>query len=484
MIRPSWAPGDSVSEAFRVLVSGRPEAALVVSRDHRTSRAQVWELADSLAAVLGSTDLASGEVVGLAMANGPVFLSALLAIRRIGCAVLMLDVSSPPAERLRIARCLGARGIVTCESAWSRDGGEARYESCGLTRRHLARVDSEIAVVKLTSGSTGCPRGVVTPERALIADDAALASTMGLEADERIVASVPMSFSYGLSSIAMPALMRGSVVVVPHESTPLGAFLAARELRATFFPTVPSYLGALTKLKETPVLPSSMRLVVSAGAPLSSRVATWFRQRFGLPVHAFYGASECGGICYDRGGGAAERGSVGTPVDGVCVDLQGEGGCGVVVVRSPAVSCGYLPSADPQLAGGRFVTSDRGSWVDGELVLRGRLDDQINVKGMKVDPQEVESVLSQVDGVEEVVVLGVPRRDGHGQVVRAVLTGDPASLNSEHLRMWCRGRLARHKIPSSFAVVDAIPRTSRGKIDREFLVDLHTEGAAQRTHVP
>src|SRR5262249_22302960 len=156
-----------------------------------------------------------------------------------------------------------------------------------------------------------------------------------------------------------------------------------------------------------------------------------FRETFGLPVHVFYGASECGGICYDREGGAGERGTVGTPVEGVEVELvacgegktAGQGGRGAV--RSPAVPPSYVCGADPRLAGGRLVASDFAVWSGGELALSGRLDDLINVKGKKVDPREVETVLAQLPGVDEVAVLGLPMPERGGEVVRAVIACRP-----------------------------------------------------------
>jgi long-chain acyl-CoA synthetase len=217
-----------------------------------------------------------------------------------------------------------------------------------------------------------------------------------------------------------------------------------------------------------------------------------FREVFGLPVHVFYGASECGGICYDREGGAGERGTVGTPVEGVTVTLAPsigdiapnaeDGGptadAGRVTVRSASVAQGYLPDADPRLAGGRFVTSDFAGWRGGELVLRGRLDDLINVKGKKVDPREVEAVLAGLPGVEEVAVVGVRLAGRGSEAVRAVIACRPGALSPEQVLHWCRGHLAAHKVPRSVILVPEMPRTPRGKIDRPALLAM--EGTAGR----
>src|SRR5262249_30644479 len=144
--------------------------------------------------------------------------------------------------------------------------------------------------------------------------------------------------------------------------------------------------------------PKTLSKVIFAGARLAPEDARAFRERFDRPVHVFYGASECGGITYDREGGAAERGTVGTPVDGVTVGLDD----GTVTVASAAVALGHVPTARPSLQDRTFRTADRATWsASGELLLLGRADAVINVEGKKVEPREVESVLGNMPGVRE-----------------------------------------------------------------------------------
>jgi len=266
--------------------------------------------------------------------------------------------------------------------------------------------------------------------------------------------------------------MRGSPLVLPEGSSPFDTVDAAQQLGVTFLPTVPAYLQAMLRMTTPPPLPESVRLVISAGAPLPAVTAARFREVYGRPVHVFYGASEVGGICFDREGQAAERGTLGTPVERVEVSLEavegGDGGEGLVVVRSPSVSPGYFPQSDPCLAGGRFKTSDLGFLRNAELVLAGRIDDLVNVRGKKVNPREVEQVLSGLSGVAEAVVLAVPAPEGIGDMVRAVVACDQ-QVSVEAIHAWCRDRLAPHKVPRSVIRVDAIPRTDRGKLDRTAL---------------
>ena len=297
---------------------------------------------------------------------------------------------------------------------------------------------------------------------------------MGLGDDERILAAVPLSHSYGLSSVAMPALVRGSTIVVPAESTPMSPMLTVERQGVTFIPSVPANLGPLVKLNAPPPLPPTVRRVVSAGAPLPPRTAIRFKEIFGRPIHVFYGSSECGGICYDREGDAGEAGSVGTPVDGVRVTLEAAdaGAGGAVTIESPAVARAYFPRPDSRLANGSFRSRDLGRWVGDRLQLIGRIDDLVNIRGNNVNPREVEEVLSEIDGVDEVAALGVPAAHGEGEMLRAVIACAPGRFDEATLRSWCRQRLADYKVPRSLVLVERLPRTERGKLDRAALLNL------------
>lgn len=462
---------DPLLRAFDRLVRRDPAAPLLLTPERRATVGDVEALAGTVGRSLTAAGIAPGALVGLAAANGPGMLASFLALLRAGLAVLLLDDQTPEAEALRIVGALGAAGLLRCPAGWP--GGPADWSftaaaQVGTEPRRLP----DVAVVKLTSGSTGAPRGIVTPAEALLADDEALTATMGIRPDDRLLATVPFSHSYGLSSLVVPALVRGTVLVMPEESSLFDPFFAGGRAGATVFPTVPAYLDALLRLSEPPARPPGLRLVLTAGAPLRPETSRRFHDTFGLPVHVFYGASECGGICYDREGGAAERGTVGAPVEGVKVTLvPEEEDEGVVTVESAAVSRGYLPAPDPCLADGRFTAGDTGVWQDGELALKGRRDDQINIKGKKVNPREVEGVLAELPGVDEVAVLGVPspRSPQQGEVLRAVVACRPGCLSAGDVLGWCRARLAPHKVPRSILFVPELPRTPRGKLDRPAL---------------
>ena len=464
--------GNLIVSAFEKLAARRASDAIAVSRGCSLSFGQLDSLAGAVAARLADDLGAPGGIVGLAAPNGSAFLAGLLALRRAGQCVLLLDPLAPPEEQQRVVTVMDAAGVLCCDTPWPASSASFRLFPRGEKGRR-APLPRDIAVVKLTSGSTGVPRGVATREEALLADEEALALAMGLRDGDRLLAAIPMSHSYGFTTLALSALIRGLTLVLPEDQSPFAPLAAAHDLRASVFPTVPAWLGGLVRISQPPPWPGVIRLVISAGAVLSSSLAAQFREMYALPVHAFYGSSECGGICYDRDGGAAERGTVGSAVEGVRITLEpwdeAEAGEGLVTVESPAVAQTYVPEPEPALGAGRFQTSDVGTWHEGELALRRRVGQVINIRGRKVDPTEVEAVLARLPGVVEVVVLGVGAPERGHEVVRAVVACPSGQLRYEDVAAWCRPRLADHKVPRSVIIVDAIPRTSRGKIDRAAL---------------
>lgn len=470
---------DPILQSFDHLARKSPERPLVTGRD--TARAgEIAHLSHGLGERLQQHGFPHGVPIGLAIGNGPAFLAALLALLRCRLPALLLGDRVGALEGRRILEQLGAAACVEADP-WADRPDRFSFDpvrSGERSRRHV--LDPDITVVKLTSGSTGEPRGVLATSHSLVADEAALARAMELQPGERVLAAIPMAHSYGLSSVALPALIRGFLLAVPESGAPFDGLRLVRRAGVSFLPTVPAFLDVLLRTAAPPPRPPELRLVVSAGAPLPPPVAERFRAVYGMPVHVFYGATESGGITYDRIGDAAERGTVGPPVDGVRIDLEDEtasrpDGCGGLVVRSPAVASGYHPVSDPRLGAGRFVTGDLARWRGDEIELHGRLDDLINVRGRKVNPREIERVLLQHDRVHEAAIVALPV--GTTEVrIRAVVGCDPTRVTQAELLDWCRSRLADYKVPRSLVLVESLPRTARGKPDRAALVELATTG--------
>jgi len=458
---------DHLVMMFEQLRARRGGDPLVIGAGAPATVADVDALAGLVAGILDRTGHPSGAPLGLLAPNGPGFLAGLLALLRTHRPAVLLDPLDWPRK---IDETLGPLPILRVARGWPRSQADFSViqPEPGDGGRVPAELPARTAIVKLTSGSAGEPRGVAVTVEALLADDTALRACTRIAHSDRLMGAIPFSHSYGLSSLVIPALAEGVPLVIPDASGPFAPLEAARRFEATVLHTVPAWIAALVRLIETPRLPDSLRLVIAAGSPLSPSAALTFRRRTGRAVHAFYGATECGGIAYDPQGDAGERGTVGEPIPGVKVTLEPEPGLGPgagrVAVESEAIGLGYVGDDAP--FGGRIVTRDLACSDGAGLRLLGRVDDMINVHGRKVRPSEVEQVIAGIAGVEGVVVHAFHDAGAVEPSVRAVVACARGALTGPEILEQCRKRLSAFKVPRSVLFVEELPLTGRGKIDR------------------
>ncbi|HVS18537.1 MAG TPA: class I adenylate-forming enzyme family protein [Planctomycetota bacterium] len=460
---------DPFLSAFRAHAAADPACAACVSPARVRTRGDLAAQVESAATELAGRGVGPGAVVALSAPPGPAFVAAWLALRAREACALLIDSDAAPRERQRVVQHLGAGQLWVIEEAFDDAPLPGELTNAGTPSRACL---PEISTLKLTSGSTGLPSGVAVRASELLADSHNLIATMGLSGADRFLCTIPFSHSYGFSLLPASHCLLGARLLLPEGRDPLEV---ARLLGATVLPSVPAWFQARLGHSGESTLPEHLRLCISAGAQLSPRTARAWREQFGRPIHVFYGSSECGGITFDRVGDAAERGSVGTPVDNVRVELgpmrAGEP-LGIVRVSSEAVASGYHP-ADPErdarLGLGWFETEDLGRFEGGELLLRGRHSRWINVKGLKVDPREVEQALEDLPGLRDVVIVAQVLPTGHGEALRAIVACDEGALRYQDVVAWCRSRLAAHKVPRSVVLVHDLPRNERGKLDRQAL---------------
>jgi acyl-coenzyme A synthetase/AMP-(fatty) acid ligase len=320
-------------------------------------------------------------------------------------------------------------------------------------------------LIKLTSGTTGAPRAVLFTAEQLEADCDQVCETMGIGENDMNYGVVAFSHSYGFSNLVTPLLCRGVPLVAAEDALPRAILSGIAASGATVLPAVPAVFQALSGVDgDMPTL----RLCISAGAPLPPATARAFHARFGRKVHTFYGASECGGICYDTSEDEIETpGFVGRPLRGVHIEpLEG----GEIRVHSAAIGLGSLPvSVDGDLAGGAFRPSDLLEESVTGWRITGRRTDVINVGGKKVSPAEVESVLLAHPAVREAVVFGTSA-ESRTQAVCACVVAE-GEVSEAVLRAHCASRLASWQVPRTITRLGNMPVNARGKINRRELAE-------------
>lgn len=396
--------------------------------------------------------------------------------------VALGDVDSALAPMLRD---LGAQVIDSVEA-----GQPSQAESQGASTLSL----EDDALILFTSGTTGNPKGVVHTHRTLRAKWIALRQSLGLEKFRRTLCLLPTHFGHGLICNSLFPWLSGQELFLLPPFTPeavmqLGAILD--EHRITFLSSVPSVWRLAVKLARPPQAGTLERVFVGS-APLSAHlwreVQRWSGTR---EVCNAYGITETGswvagttvpdlepedgliGIPWGAVVAVTAEGSADRP-PGVG-ELSAAGQSGFIWLNTPSLMKGYLDRDDLTaecVRAGWFLTGDLG-FVDprGYLYLRGRVRDEINKGGAKVYPADIEAVVEQFPGVADFCCFAV--EDPHyGQNVGLALVmpkGDDDSIRNLH--EWLKAHLAEHQMPVRWHLLDNLPRTSRGKVNRDQIAD-------------
>ncbi len=420
------------------------DRAITTAVDGRTTtfreldaRAAAWRKAH-----LPAGEDMSGRAVVFAVPNGTVWLEIFIGLLQAGAVIAPLDAAEPPAAQRRLAESLRA-------SHWW--NGTALVE---LPRPRRFR-DPETSLIKLTSGTTGSPRPLVFTGNQVLADARQVTATMGIRQRDLNYALIPLGHSYGLGNLTLPLIAHGVPMVCGSAALPHAMVDDFARWRPTVFPGVPAIWRALAGSDLRADALASLRLGISAGAPLPPEVAREFHVRFGRHLHNFYGSSETGGIAYDAQGSATLAGQVGKALRGVRLVVAH--GQRLKVASAAVVTFGH----SRRLRGwGVWTMPDRVA-VDarGRLTLLGRRGGNVKIAGRRVGLADVEARLRRLPGVSDVWV-GVSA--GVDPMLGAVVATDRLSAD---LRAALQMDTPSWKIPKKLVVVPSLPLTVRGKTD-------------------
>jgi long-chain acyl-CoA synthetase len=467
-----------IAAAFEQICRDSPNRPLVYlpASDRVITALQLTEAAREIRAALDAAGVNPRGLIVTAIGNRIGYLATVLACLEHGQTLLPLDSGTSAAEISAASRRFGGSAILLASAQPLEGYGRLATLPHGLI---LALPDQDpgdtrhgaVALLKMTSGSSGAPRATLTSEDVLISDTRNLVSAMDVGANDVQIGAIPLSHAYGIGNIVVPLFTQGTAIVLRDAFVPQRLPDDARQFHARVFAGVPFMFDHFAKNPPPDGWPPTLTNLLSAGARLEVDAAEQFRRLFGVKIRPFYGTSETGGITFDGTDAPAADGMVGSALPGVSITLMPhegapEGG-GRVLVRGPAVIEGYADGDDPDsFVDGGFLTGDLGVFdTAGQLMLSGRVSSFVNVAGRKVQPDEVERILRLMDGISDVRVIGMAdERRGEQLVACLVVSGKRPSLMA--LRQFCGSHLASHKIPRSFVFLDAIPLTERGKTDR------------------
>ena len=466
---------------FAHLCEAQPERKLIhVPAERRSlTTTDVWRAHLAYSDAFRSTGLQPGQLLVLAVGNRVSLVPLFLAARSCGLAVAAVDGGTTAAELTHLVEHFEAAAAVApiteappLGSPQAIAGDLALVTSPGTVPPAYAGV----ALLKLTSGSTGLPKATRNTDAQLITDSEQIVRGMGIGCDDTQIAVIPLSHAYGTSVILVPLLLQGTPIVLRESFVPQQLPADAAVYGARVFAGVPYMFEYFLSNRPPAGWPATLRTLISAGAPLPRETVRAFAAAYGLKIHTFYGATESGGITYDASDEVHPFDTVGTPLPGVTVTLRADNeapaGGTRVHVRSAGVACGYVDDAGESFCDGGFLTGDYGTFDEqGRLRLTGRVSTFINVAGKKVQPREVEEALRQMPGVRDVRVMSAADPQRVERVVACLIVdrATAADVTTLAVRRFCSSRLAAYKIPRTVLCLDAMPLTPRGKTDRRAL---------------
>src|SRR5215475_3161085 len=471
-----------------------PDATAVVSAHRRLTYGEINAAANRLAWRLRGQGVGRGSVVGVCMERSAELVVALLGVLKAGAAYLPLDPDDP-AERLShmmtdsatpvvVARQVSDRlpvsevEVVTVESVDALGAEDISNPEAGVT-------GEAAAYVMYTSGSTGKPKGVVVPHRGIVNRLLWMQEEYRLSPADRVLQKTPFSFDVSVWEFFWPLMTGAAIVVAKPGGHKDPAYLVdvIVEHGVTTLHFVPSMLRVFL---ETPTVTKcvTLRQVFSSGEALPVDLPPRLFALLPAQLHNLYGPTEASvDVSYwnCRPDWTAPRVPIGRPVANTQLyigdqhgNLVPPGVGGELYIGGVQVADGYLNQ--PGLTTERFVPDPfRPGWrlyrtgdlarhlPDGSIEFLGRTDNQIKLRGLRVEPGEIEAEIQRSPGVRAAVVSL-----WDGQLVAHVEPSD-GELSTEDLRRFLARSLPDYMIPSSFVVVPAMPVTANGKLDRRAL---------------
>ncbi|HEX2076791.1 MAG TPA: amino acid adenylation domain-containing protein [Longimicrobium sp.] len=497
---PALLEEGTIPALFQAQARERPFAPALVHGHADVAYGELNRHANRVAHGLMAAGVRRGECVGICMARTPALVAAMLGVLKAGAAYVPMDPAHP-APRHRAALALsGARRVIT-DAASRASLGELPDSVAAATVAELEaeREDDpapragpgDLAYVIFTSGSTGGPKGVAIEHRAAAAMLAWVRELLG-EDRTAVLGSTPVTFDVSVGELLGTLCCGGSVVLVENALAPLPR--GRRVLAAPMTPT------AAAELLREGRLPAGVRSLLLGGEAVPPPLVGALAEA-GVPrIVNLWGPTEdttySSWAVLEPGN---DRVGIGRPIPGgrvyVLDGLHRHAGIGVpgeVWTAGAGVARGY--AGRPALTAEKFVpdpygppgarmyrTLDRGRWCeDGTLEYLGRMDAQVKVRGHRIELEEVEQALAAHPAVAHAAVA-VRGEGGAGRRLAGYLVALPGAAppTGPELRAFLRERLPEYMVPAVFAWMDALPRTTSGKLDRRALpeVDAGADGA-------
>ncbi|HET8681828.1 MAG TPA: AMP-binding protein [Micromonosporaceae bacterium] len=492
---PRLNAGVSLLEATIARFGGDRPA--IVTDDKTWSYADLLHRADQIAHVLTVDEgLASGGRVLVRGPNSPDFAAAVLGVWRAGGVVV------PATHRLTARELTPMTDVARIELAlvdhrfplsldrpvqmvtFGDDEWEVRLDKHPGAFTPVDTAGDDVAMIQFTSGTTGEPKGALHFHRDVLAmADVVGGQAIGIVSDDLVTSNRTMGFGYAFGALVAFPLRHGAAALILDDDSPAATFDAIARHGATVLMTSPPvYRAALAGAAGSSL--GRLRRATSGGEMLPAATSQAWYDRYGMRLVNLFGTTELTHAILGVGSDDTPHGSVGRPLPGYQARILGEDGrempvgeAGELAILGPT-GCRHLdhPRQSTAVRDGWTCTGDIAHVdADGYIWIHGRSDDLVIIDGCNVPPAEVEEVLLEFPGVGEAVVVGVALPEGENRLhAFLTCTAGLAGLD-DHLA----ASIEPAKIPEVIEVLDAMPRTTIGKVDRMRLRERATRAAAR-----
>jgi acyl-CoA synthetase (AMP-forming)/AMP-acid ligase II len=487
-------PGEPLAALLQPRLTEAP-ALLAPEDGSAVTHAELARRVGVLAGRLASAGVRRGDTVALVVPNGPTIVQLILAITALGAAAAPLNPAYTTDEFAFYVTDIAPRLLLlpAGEFAAAREAaGSTEIVDLGIVDddipilyRDGAPVSEErlfdaggpddIALLLHTSGTTSRPKQVPLLQRNLMASARTIVAHYQLTPDDRSFCVMPLFHIHGLVASTFAALASGGSVVLPRRFTPRRFWEQARATGTTWFSAGPTLHQMIVEKIDDKGAPAGIRFVRSCSSALSPALMERLEGIYHAPVLEAYGMTEASHQMASNPLPPAPHlaGSVGiatgTEIGIINTDRRflPEGEPGEVVIRGAGVTPGYLnnPEANADaFFDGWFRTGDRGVIENGYLRLVGRLKEMILRGGENISPAEIEEVLLGHPAVTDAACFGV-EDEKYGEEVAAAVSLD-GDADEASLIAYCGERLAAFKVPRVIHILDVVPRTATGKLQR------------------
>ncbi|MEA3209640.1 MAG: long-chain acyl-CoA synthetase [Chthoniobacter sp.] len=431
-------------------------AIALISGGERLTYGELFARVDPVAARLSRLEAAR---VGLDCPNG--FQHVVLALAIVRAGKCLVPIASELVERER-ERVIGETGVGAIVSGHGevREGAirELAFDPVTLSALNPA-------FIRFSSGTTGRSKGIVLSHESLLERVTAANRGLRIGPADRVVWILPMAHHFAVS--IMLYLLHGATTVIENSHLAEDVLNAAITHSGTVLYGAPFHHALLAAEGSGRAWPT-LRLAVSTAATLPLATAQAFEKRFGMPLSQGLGIIEVGLPLVNFEQAREKPTSVGKPLPDYAAEVRGEG---ELFLRGPGMLDAYLNPWRPRaeiLEDGWFRTGDLARIdEDGDVHLLGRSGSVINVAGLKCFPEEIEAVLCEVPGVQRARVSGKANPRFGAVPIAEIVPRDPANPPKiAALAAHCRSALARYKVPVEFRLVESVPLTPSGKIQR------------------